>query len=105
MATTTATERRQQAKQEYDAFLAECPTRQLLESLTDKWMGLVLGGLGNGPKRHSELSRRIAGVSQKMLTQTLRTLERDGLIPARSQRRSPCASTTHSPPWAATSYR
>jgi DNA-binding HxlR family transcriptional regulator len=43
-------------------------------------MGLVLGALGEGPKRHSELARRIAGVSQKMLTQTLRTLERDGLV-------------------------
>jgi DNA-binding HxlR family transcriptional regulator len=43
-------------------------------------MGLVLGALGDAPKRHSELARRIAGVSQKMLTQTLRTLERDGLV-------------------------
>ncbi|HYZ00087.1 MAG TPA: helix-turn-helix domain-containing protein [Candidatus Binatia bacterium] len=80
MATTTATQRRQQAKQAYDAFMAECPTRQLLESLNDKWTGLLLCALGEGTKRHSELARRIAGVSQKMLTQTLRTLERDGLI-------------------------
>ena len=80
MATRTATQRRQQAKREYDAFLAECPTRELLESLSDKWMGLVLGALAEDPKRHSELARRIAGVSQKMLTQTLRTLESDGLV-------------------------
>ncbi|MDT5284685.1 MAG: hypothetical protein QOJ20_5880 [Mycobacterium sp.] len=80
MATRTAKQLRQQAKQDYDAFLAECPTRHLLESLSDKWMGLVLGALGDAPKRHSELARRIAGVSQKMLTQTLRTLERDGLV-------------------------
>jgi DNA-binding HxlR family transcriptional regulator len=80
MATTTATQQRQQAKQAYDAFMAECPTRQLLESLSDKWLGLVLGALAGGPKRHSQLARRIAGVSQKMLTQTLRTLERDGLV-------------------------
>jgi DNA-binding HxlR family transcriptional regulator len=80
MATRTAKQRREQAKKDYDAFLAECPTRQLLESLSDKWMGLVLGALADAPKRHSELARRIAGVSQKMLTQTLRTLERDGLV-------------------------
>ena len=80
MATTTAAQWRLQAKQDYDAFLAECPTRQLLESLSDKWTGLVLHALGEGAKRHSELARRIGGVSQKMLTQTLRTLERDGLV-------------------------
>ncbi|BCB74309.1 helix-turn-helix domain-containing protein [Phytohabitans flavus] len=80
MATATAAQRRKQAKEAYDAFLAECPTRQLLETLSDKWMGLVLASLGHGPMRHSELARKIAGVSQKMLTQTLRTLERDGLV-------------------------
>jgi DNA-binding HxlR family transcriptional regulator len=80
MATVDAKQRRQQAKREYDAFMAECPTRQLLDTLSDKWMGLVLGALGEGAKRHSELARRIAGVSQKMLTQTLRTLERHGFV-------------------------
>jgi DNA-binding HxlR family transcriptional regulator len=80
MATTTSTERREQAKRDYDAFLAACPTRELLSTLTDKWATLVIAALADGPKRHSELARRIAGVSQKMLTQTLRTLERDGLL-------------------------
>jgi DNA-binding HxlR family transcriptional regulator len=80
VATASARQRRQQAKRDYDAFMAECPTRQLLGSVSDKWVGLVLGALGEGSKRHSELARRIAGVSQKMLTQTLRTLERDGLV-------------------------
>ncbi|MEO3761138.1 helix-turn-helix domain-containing protein [Mycobacterium sp. B14F4] len=80
MAMRTAEQRRQQARRGYDAFLAECPTRELMETLSDKWIGLVLGALAEGPKRHSELARRIAGVSQKMLTQTLRTLERDGLV-------------------------
>jgi DNA-binding HxlR family transcriptional regulator len=80
MPTATAAQRRQQAKEAYDAFMAECPTRQLLETLSDKWMGLVLASLGKGPMRHSELARKIAGVSQKMLTQTLRTLERDGMV-------------------------
>ncbi|NKZ06689.1 winged helix-turn-helix transcriptional regulator [Actinomadura latina] len=80
MATTTAVQRREQAKRDYDAFLAGCPTRELLNTLTDKWAALVIPALAGGPQRHSELARRIAGVSQKMLTQTLRKLERDGLV-------------------------
>lgn len=80
MATTTAVQRREQAKRDYDAFLASCPTRELLSTLTDKWAALVIPALAGGPQRHSELARRIAGVSQKMLTQTLRKLERDGLV-------------------------
>ncbi|WP_028924076.1 winged helix-turn-helix transcriptional regulator [Pseudonocardia acaciae] len=80
MTTTSASQRRDQAKQAYDAFIAACPTRQLMESLNDKWVGLIFCALGEGDMRHSELGRRIAGVSSKMLTQTLRTLERDGLV-------------------------
>jgi DNA-binding HxlR family transcriptional regulator len=94
MPTTTAAERRAQAKVAYDAFLASCPSRQLLDRVSDKWVALTLAALGsNGPHdsgsdcvveprsmRYSELSRRLAGVSQKMLTQTLRSLERDGLV-------------------------
>ncbi|MEV4132026.1 helix-turn-helix domain-containing protein [Dactylosporangium sp. NPDC049742] len=80
MATTSAAQRREQAKRDYDAFLAGCPTRELLSRLTDKWVALVIPALAGGPQRHGELAHRIAGVSQKMLTQTLRTLERDGLV-------------------------
>lgn len=80
MATTTAAQRREQSKRDYDAFLVGCPTRELLNTLADKWSALVIAALESGPQRHSELARRVAGVSQKMLTQTLRTLERDGLI-------------------------
>jgi DNA-binding HxlR family transcriptional regulator len=89
MATTTAAEKRDHAKSVYNAFLAACPSRQLLDRLADKWVVLILCALGGdgtggtgGPSsmRYSELSRLIAGVSQKMLTQTLRSLERDGLI-------------------------
>ena len=80
MATLTAAEKRQQAKYDYDAFLAACPSRQLFDRIGTKWSGLVLCALESGPKRHSELARRIAGVSQKMLTQTVRELERDGLV-------------------------
>ena len=81
MPTKTATQKRAQAKAEYDAFLANCPSRQLLDRVSDKWVALIMAALGSdGPRRYSELSRRLAGVSQKMLTQTLRTLERDGLV-------------------------
>jgi DNA-binding HxlR family transcriptional regulator len=53
----------------------------LLDTIGDKWASLVIVALGlYGPLRYSELSRRIDGVSQKMLTQTLRNLERDGLL-------------------------
>jgi DNA-binding HxlR family transcriptional regulator len=80
MATKTAAQRRARAKVEYDAFLAGCPSRQLLEVIANKWVCLVLTALDEGPRRHSDLRREIAGVSQKMLTQTLRELERDGLV-------------------------
>ncbi|GAA1040273.1 helix-turn-helix domain-containing protein [Virgisporangium ochraceum] len=88
MATTKAARTRAQAKAGYDAFLAACPSRQLLDRISDKWVALILAALGSGPDcaggprpmRYSELSRLLAGVSQKMLTQTLRALERDGLV-------------------------
>ena len=94
MPTMTAAQKRAEAKVEYDAFLAKCPSRQLLDRISDKWVALVLAALGSdGPHhpgadcvaeprsmRYSELSHRLAGVSQKMLTQTLRSLERDGLV-------------------------
>lgn len=80
MPTRTAAERREEAAREYDAFLATCPARQLLDRISDKWVTLILTALAEGPQRYSDLSRRIAGVSQKMLTQTLRSLERDGLL-------------------------
>ncbi|HWJ82570.1 MAG TPA: helix-turn-helix domain-containing protein [Nocardioides sp.] len=81
MPTMTAAQRRAREKTEYDAFLAGCPSRQLLDRISDKWVALVLAALHEeGSLRYSGLSRRLAGVSQKMLTQTLRSLERDGLV-------------------------
>src|SRR3712207_3499166 len=80
MATKSAAERRAEARLAYDAFLAACPTRKLLDRISDKWVSLVLVALADGPRRYNDLTRRIAGVSQKMLTQTVRTLERDGLV-------------------------
>src|SRR4249919_2002451 len=80
MPTMTAAQKRVHAKAEFDAYLAACPSRLLLDRISDKWVTLVICSLEDGPRRFSEVSRRLAGVSQKMLTQTLRTLERDGLL-------------------------
>src|SRR3954452_21215534 len=80
MPTMTAAERREVERFEYNAYIAECPTRQLVDTLGDKWVTLVLCALAGGPQRYTQLARLIAAMSQKMLTQTLRTLERDGLL-------------------------
>ncbi|MEU8048346.1 MULTISPECIES: winged helix-turn-helix transcriptional regulator [Micromonospora] len=61
-------------------FARDCGSRQVLDRIGDRWSVLVVLTLADGGKRFSELARRIEGVSQKMLTQTLRGLERDGLI-------------------------
>jgi DNA-binding HxlR family transcriptional regulator len=63
-----------------DAYLAACPSRQILDVLANKWTMLVMGALSGGPMRFGELRRRLDGITQKMLTQTLRTLERHGLV-------------------------
>ena len=71
----------QLSERPFDAFDAHCPSRRLLDTIGDKWASLIIVALGlQGPLRYTELSKRIAGVSQKMLTQTLRNLERDGLL-------------------------
>jgi DNA-binding HxlR family transcriptional regulator len=63
-----------------DVFAANCPTRQLLDRIADKWSTLILIVLGEGPIRFNALKHRVDGVSQKMLSQTLKSLERDGLV-------------------------
>ncbi|GAB2507642.1 winged helix-turn-helix transcriptional regulator [Paramicrobacterium agarici] len=59
---------------------ADCPTRHILDRIGDRWTVLIIGILGRGDARFSELRRHVGGISQKMLTQTLRGLERDGLV-------------------------
>ena len=78
--TKTAVQRREESRQQYNANLKECPGHELLATLSDKWVTLVLDALADGPLRYNALSRIVAGASQKMLTQTLRNLERDGLV-------------------------
>jgi DNA-binding HxlR family transcriptional regulator len=63
-----------------DVFLADCPARTTLALVGDTWSVVVIMALGERPRRYTELLERIGGISRKMLTQTLRRLERIGLI-------------------------
>jgi DNA-binding HxlR family transcriptional regulator len=63
-----------------DVYNGDCPTRQILDRIGDKWTALIIGLLDERTMRFSELQHSIGGISQKMLTQTLRNLERDGLV-------------------------
>ena len=64
----------------HDVYDKNCPTRHALDRIADKYTVLVIVFLQDRPRRFNELQRIITGISQKMLTQTLRSLERDGLI-------------------------
>ncbi len=61
-------------------FPAKCPSRVVLDHVTSKWGVLILVALSEGPQRWGELRRRAEGISEKMLAQTLKTLERDGFV-------------------------
>lgn len=65
-------------------YSADCPTRLILDRVGDKWAVLILLLLKAGPVRFNRLRRAIEGISQKMLSQTLKSLERDGLIHRRA---------------------
>ncbi len=64
----------------WDVYNENCPTRLVLDRIADKWTVLIVGALDERKKRFGELRREVGGVSQKMLTQTLRGLERDGIV-------------------------
>ena len=64
----------------WDPLCSTCPSRAILSHVADKWALLVLGLLSSGPVRFNELRRQVEGISQKMLSQTLKNLERDGLV-------------------------
>ena len=63
-----------------DLFSATCPSRESLKHLTSRWGVLVLVALRGGTHRFSELRRKVGGVSERMLAQTLQWLEADGLV-------------------------
>jgi DNA-binding HxlR family transcriptional regulator len=67
-----------------NVYSADCPTRQILDRVGDKWAVLILLLLREQPIRFNQLRRTIEGISQKMLSQVLKSLERDGLIRRRA---------------------
>jgi DNA-binding HxlR family transcriptional regulator len=73
----------------YNVFAKACPSRGTLEHVTGRWGGLTLGALYEGSLRFNELRRRVDGVSEKMLSQTLHALERDGLVHRDAQPTNP----------------
>jgi DNA-binding HxlR family transcriptional regulator len=62
-----------------DVYSRDCPSRVVLDRIGDRWTALIVGVLEDGPRRFSEI-RNAMGIAPKVLTQTLRALERDGLI-------------------------
>jgi DNA-binding HxlR family transcriptional regulator len=66
-----------------DILEERCTTRQALERLASKWRVLLIYALLAGPQRHTELRRRVAGITQKVLTETLRDMQHDGLVERR----------------------
>ncbi|RCV52547.1 winged helix-turn-helix transcriptional regulator [Marinitenerispora sediminis] len=64
----------------FQVLARDCVSRPTLEHITGRWGGLTLLGLREGPLRFSELRRRVDGIAEKALAQTLRTLERDGFV-------------------------
>ncbi|MFE7745659.1 winged helix-turn-helix transcriptional regulator [Nocardia sp. NPDC057455] len=63
-----------------DVYSAKCPTREVLDHIAGKWTVLIIDALADGTMRYTDLRNRIEGISQKMLTQTLRQLEADGFV-------------------------
>jgi DNA-binding HxlR family transcriptional regulator len=69
-----------ETKSPWDVFNSRCPTRQVLDRIADKWTVLVIRRLSDGTMRFAQIRRSIDGISQKVLTNTLRGLERDGIV-------------------------
>ena len=68
------------SKPQYNVYAEKCPTRQALDRIADKWTALIVGLLGQRTHRFGELRRGIEGISHKVLSQNLQSLERDGLV-------------------------
>ncbi|MFJ9898961.1 winged helix-turn-helix transcriptional regulator [Streptomyces sp. NPDC091280] len=85
----TTQERTEEQSFPYSVFARACPSRVTLEHVTGRWGGLTLCALHEGSLRFNELRRRVDGVSEKMLSQTLHALERDGLVHREAQPTNP----------------
>jgi hypothetical protein len=79
--------------------------RETLDRVGDKWSLLIIAVLESGPLRYTDLQRQVPGISQRMLSLTLRQLQQDGLITRTAYSEVPRAWSTPSPPWAAASMR
>ena len=64
----------------WNVYDKNCPTRMILNRIADKWTVLIVGALAQETKRFNQLRKEVDGISQKMLTQVLRSMERDGLL-------------------------
>ncbi|MFI2644985.1 winged helix-turn-helix transcriptional regulator [Streptomyces sp. NPDC018610] len=82
-------ERTEELDLPYNVFAKACPSRGTLEHVTGRWGALTVGALHEGSLRFNELRRRVDGVSEKMLSQTLQALERDGLVHREAQPTNP----------------
>ncbi|MCF2531674.1 winged helix-turn-helix transcriptional regulator [Yinghuangia soli] len=80
MTIRTAAQRRADAAAEQRARFDSCPANRVMERISDKWVALVFRALADGPLRRGDLARALPGASPKVLTETLRRLERDGLL-------------------------
>lgn len=80
MTTRSASERRAEARTKQRAEFDTCPTNRVMERISDKWVALLFRILSGGPLRRGDLARALPGASPKVLTETLRRLERDGLL-------------------------
>ncbi|MFE4050759.1 winged helix-turn-helix transcriptional regulator [Streptomyces sp. YIM B13518] len=85
----TTVRRPREQEPPFDVFAKACPSRGTLEHVTGRWGALTLGALHEGSLRFNELRRRVDGVSEKMLSQTLHALERDGLVHREAQPTNP----------------
>ncbi|MGW4020783.1 winged helix-turn-helix transcriptional regulator [Streptomyces sp. NPDC005009] len=85
----TTTQRPEEQELPFNVFAKACPSRGTLEHVTGRWGALTLGALHEGSLRFNELRRRVDGVSEKMLSQTLHALERDGLVHREAQPTNP----------------
>lgn len=70
-------------RESVDGPITNCPVRGVLDRISDKWSMLLVMTLASGPRRFNQLRREVPDISQKMLTQTLRDLQRDGLVARR----------------------
>lgn len=73
----------------FDPYAKDCPSRGLVDRIGDRWTILVIGALATGPLRYGGIAEQVSGISPRMLSQTLKGLERDGLITREAHAETP----------------